>query len=200
MAWTASRRGTPGPTVAYSESGYLGSCDTTVRNHPFFCRAGVNVAGKVHGAQLGLANYSSEFCGLSLGALNWVDGVNEGVPVGLVNLADNGRVTGVAFSSNLSLFNVGVRTEVNRFYSMLTGGTGDALDEIGGTLFLTWNFGYEIIRTEKFMLGRTPDLFTSAPVATMIRPGMATPTPVFSFAPWARSGSPRRLPCSGAGG
>jgi len=62
MAWTAARRGTPGPTVAYSESGYLGACDTTVRNHPFFCRAGINVAGVMaDGAILACPNIDRSF-------------------------------------------------------------------------------------------------------------------------------------------
>lgn len=62
MSWTAARRGTPGPAINFSESGYLGSCDTTVRNHPFFCRAGVNVAGvMVDGALLACPNIDRSF-------------------------------------------------------------------------------------------------------------------------------------------
>ena len=45
MAWLESRRGTPGTAVTFSEAGFVGACDTTVRDQPFFCRAGVNVAG-----------------------------------------------------------------------------------------------------------------------------------------------------------
>ena len=45
MAWTESHRDTAEPAVVYSESGYLGSCDTKVRDHPFFCLAGINIAG-----------------------------------------------------------------------------------------------------------------------------------------------------------
>ncbi len=62
MTWTAHRRGTPGPAITYSESGYLGSCDTTVRDHPFFCRAGVNVAGiMADGAILACPNIDRSF-------------------------------------------------------------------------------------------------------------------------------------------
>ncbi len=62
MAWTADRRDTPGPAVTYSESGYLGSCDTAVRHHPFFCRAGVNVAGVMaDGAILACPNIDRSF-------------------------------------------------------------------------------------------------------------------------------------------
>lgn len=62
MSWTASRRGTPGPAVVYSESGYLGTCDTTVRNQPYFCRAGINVAGiMADGAILACPNIDRSF-------------------------------------------------------------------------------------------------------------------------------------------
>ena len=45
MRWITLRRGTPGPRLTYSESGFLGRCETEVRDQPFFCRAGINVAG-----------------------------------------------------------------------------------------------------------------------------------------------------------
>ncbi len=62
LDWTEAARGTPGPAVAYSESGYLGACDTTVRDHPFFCRAGVNVAGiMADGAILACPNIDRSF-------------------------------------------------------------------------------------------------------------------------------------------
>jgi len=62
MAWTADRLDTPGPVVVYSESGYLGSCDTTVRHHPFFCRACINVAGVMaDGAILACPNIDRSF-------------------------------------------------------------------------------------------------------------------------------------------
>lgn len=62
MDWVEERRGTPGPAVTYSESGYLGSCDTTVRSQPFFCRAGVNVAGiMADGAILACPNIDRSF-------------------------------------------------------------------------------------------------------------------------------------------
>lgn len=62
MAWLESRRSTPGPSVSFSESGYLGACDTTVRDHPFFCRAGVNVAGVMaDGAILACPNIDRSF-------------------------------------------------------------------------------------------------------------------------------------------
>ena len=116
--------------------------------------ATVNLTGNLHGVQMGAINYvGQEVHGVTLGGLNWTEGEHHGVPIGLVNLAKNGRVEAIAWSSNLSAVNVGVRTEVNRFYSMLSGGTVDVLDEIDGTVFVTWNFGYEFIRAGNFTLG-----------------------------------------------
>lgn len=62
LAWVEAARAKPGPTVACSESGYLGACDTTVRSHPFFCRAGINVAGVMaDGAILACPNIDRRF-------------------------------------------------------------------------------------------------------------------------------------------
>lgn len=62
LSWVEAARARPGPAVAYSESGYLGACDTTVRGHPFFCRAGINVAGVMaDGAILACPNIDRSF-------------------------------------------------------------------------------------------------------------------------------------------
>lgn len=62
MRWIADRRGTPGLEVGHSESGYLGACDTEVRDAPFFCRAGITVAGiMVDGAILACPNIDRSF-------------------------------------------------------------------------------------------------------------------------------------------
>ncbi len=62
LSWIETARATPGVPVSYSESGYLGSCDRTVRSHPFFCRAGINVAGiMVDGTILACPNIDRRF-------------------------------------------------------------------------------------------------------------------------------------------
>ena len=62
MAWIQTQRNNEGISVRYSESGFLGACDTTVRNHPFFCRAGINVAGiMVDGSILACPNINRQF-------------------------------------------------------------------------------------------------------------------------------------------
>jgi len=62
MAWIHEERNDDGIAIRYSESGYLGACDTQVRNHPFFCRAGINVAGiMVDGSILACPNINRRF-------------------------------------------------------------------------------------------------------------------------------------------
>jgi len=51
-----------GIKVNYSESGYLGNFEHRVRNHDFFCRAGINVSGiMVNGDILACPNNSRKF-------------------------------------------------------------------------------------------------------------------------------------------
>ena len=62
MAWIHAQQNNEGIAIRYSESGYLGACDTLVRNHPFFCRAGINVAGiMVDGSILACPNINRRF-------------------------------------------------------------------------------------------------------------------------------------------
>lgn len=62
MAWVEAARALPGPAVACSESGYLGACEMHVRGQPYFCRAGINVAGVMaDGAILACPNIDRRF-------------------------------------------------------------------------------------------------------------------------------------------
>lgn len=62
MAWIHVQRRREEMSVRYSESGYLGTCDTLVRTSPFFCRAGINVAGiMVDGSILACPNIDRSF-------------------------------------------------------------------------------------------------------------------------------------------
>lgn len=62
MAWIHAQRKLGEIVLRYSESGYLGACDTVVRDHPFFCRAGINVAGiMVDGSILACPNINRRF-------------------------------------------------------------------------------------------------------------------------------------------
>lgn len=62
MAWVEAARSRPGPQVGCSESGYLGACEMAVRGAPYFCRAGINVAGVMaDGAILACPNIDRSF-------------------------------------------------------------------------------------------------------------------------------------------
>jgi hypothetical protein len=102
----------------------------------------VNLAVEVHGFQGGLINMGGQAHGIQVAALN-LHRQNDGVPVGFINIAEeNGGEDWITFGSNLAAINTGLRTTVNRFYSMFTAGYGDLQGDIEETGFLTWNFGY----------------------------------------------------------
>ena len=104
----------------------------------------VNVATQTHGFQGAIVNFADEAHGLQIAPLN-IMRRNHGVPVGLINIdEENGSADWVTFGSSLAAINTGVRTTVNRFYSMLTVGSGDLQGDIEEAVFLTWNYGYAI--------------------------------------------------------
>ena len=114
--------------------------------------AGVNIAVEAQGVQVGLANFGRKTTGLQLGAFN-SGGDMSGVPVGMVNLAKDGSVEWIAYGSNLSAFNIGVKTSIRRFYSMLTAGTPDVQGDVSKALILTWNYGYAIPVNQRTSVG-----------------------------------------------
>ena len=100
----------------------------------------LNTASRMRGVQVGLANFADDMRGLQVGVVN-VAGQHHGWPIGLVNLAENSDEDWVSFASNLAAFNTGVRTTINRWYSMLTVGLGDLQQGHQGTLFFSWHYG-----------------------------------------------------------
>lgn len=104
--------------------------------------AAVNYAAEAHGVQFGAVNVANRSNGLQLGVFNRAEQQN-GMPIGMVNLADNGTLGVLAYSSNLSLVNLGVETSVHHWYSMLTLGGLDPVGDVRETLILTWNYGRE---------------------------------------------------------
>lgn len=113
--------------------------------------AALNYGETVTGLQLGLVNFAGRAQGLQLGLVNYAR-QQDGLPVGAVNVAGNGRTGWVAFAGNLMGANLGVRTSVSGFYSMLTLGGWDLQGTRHEAVSLTWNYG----RT--FPLGRRLDL------------------------------------------
>jgi hypothetical protein len=100
----------------------------------------VNYAVRISGAQIGLLNITQEITGLQLGVVNLSQKIT-GTPIGLVNLTDDGLVQGLVYGSNLSLFNVGVRTLVNNWSSVVSLGYSDQSSDARNSGFLGWHFG-----------------------------------------------------------
>ena len=105
------------------------------------------------GAQVGLINIVGEAHGVQLGVLN-LSRHHHGVPIGLINVdTDFGGTDWVIFGSNLATVGTGVRTTVNRWYSVLWAGYGDQQGDITETGFLGWNYGYSFDLGKHWSLG-----------------------------------------------
>lgn len=103
----------------------------------------LNYANQMEGAQFGLVNMVEEISGLQMGVVN-ISHKISGMPLGLVNLTDDGYVDAVAYGSNLSLFNVGARTIVNNWSSIVSLGYTDqssSENKASNSGFLGWHFG-----------------------------------------------------------
>lgn len=83
----------------------------------------INVAGDLKGTQVGLVNAAGDVGRghFQLGLVNVADEMN-GVPLGLVNLSRNGGVDLVAWGSNLTAANAGVRFRSGSVYTMFSAG------------------------------------------------------------------------------
>ena len=114
--------------------------------------ATLNYADTANGAQIGLINISRDMSGLQLGVVNASKSL-DGVPVGLFNFSDDSNSDWLVFASNLSLANLGFRTEVGGWTSIVSAGYGDVQgsQEEAGTL--AWNYGRRIIGDREKALG-----------------------------------------------
>lgn len=112
----------------------------------------LNFADSAQGAQIGLINMAREMEGLQLGVVN-VSRTMSGVPIGVVNLSDDGHKDWSFYASNLSLLNVGFRTNVNGWTSVLSLGYGDIQGSQENALTAAWNYGRRIIGDREKALG-----------------------------------------------
>jgi len=111
----------------------------------------VNFAEDLNGIQLGFLNLANEFHGLQIGVLN-LNNEFGGTPIGLVNIDDDSRKEWMFYGSNLSLANIGFRTVLNKWSSVLSTGYGDVQGEVEASLFLGWNFGRNIPLSKRWDL------------------------------------------------
>ena len=122
--------------------------------------------GRMHGVQLGFGNAAGEVAGVQAGFANFAGAVHgtqiglwnksrriDGVPVGVVNLSnESGSHDWVAYASSYAAINVGLRTTVSGWSSMLTVGASDLEEERGDTVFFGWHYGqmFDVSSTWQF--------------------------------------------------
>ena len=112
-----------------------------------------NLAQEVRGAQFGILNIAEANYGLQVAPINYAK-EQHGVPVALVNYGNGVDFDLVVFGSNLMAANVGLRTTVNRFYSVIAVGRWDVFEEDQSEASsASWNFGYKAPIARQFELG-----------------------------------------------
>lgn len=87
----------------------------------------VNVAEEFEGLQVGVVNIAEDGHGLQLGVVNIAEDVD--VPIGLVSIVGNGQFHFNVWTSDFSLFNVGVKTGSRIVYNVFMLGYGTGRDE-----------------------------------------------------------------------
>jgi len=101
-----------------------------------------NVAVYNRGLQIGVANAGERSKGVQIGIVNYTKEDNDGVPIGLVNLARNGRIRGVFWGGSAVAVSGGVKFSVNRFYSILSLGAVNFQDGVTESLTYGAHYGY----------------------------------------------------------
>ena len=132
----------------------------------------LNVAGNFTGLQLGLLNIGQKVKGVQLGLVNIADDL-DGVPIGLVSVSREGGVHPVAWTSNSTYGNVGVKFATRYTYTMLSGAVHSDGERglygggflIGGTIPVAKHIATDIDVGALHLFANTPccrDRFTGA--------------------------------------
>ena len=100
-----------------------------------------NIAAYSEGLQVGVVNIAGASKGVQIGVVNYTQEENTGVPFGLVNLAENGRIRGTVWGGNTVAATAGVKFAVHRLYSILSIGYGNLNDNIGESLTYGFHYG-----------------------------------------------------------
>ncbi len=113
--------------------------------------AALNFAGQMEGTQIGLINISEEMSGFQMGVVN-ISEQFSGLPLGVVNITNDSTLQGLVYTSNLSLYNLGVRTVVNQWSSIVSLGYSDQSSAASNAGFIGWHFGRQFSFNEKARL------------------------------------------------
>ena len=114
-----------------------------------------NVAAHSEGLQVGLVNIAGTCDGAQIGLVNYTKKENTGLPIGPVNLAENGYIRGIFWGENDVAVAAGVKFIINRMYSIVSLGAGNPYDSI--TESLTYGFHYGVLFSVE-RLGLSVDL------------------------------------------
>lgn len=137
-----------GPFAGLQWAGLLNAANSRIGGGQI---ALANYAENMNGFQIGVFNLARQFHGLQVGILNHSREFS-GTPIGLINMDDHSRREWMFYGSNLSLANIGFRTVLNNWSSIVSAGYGDAKGDVESSLFLGWNFGRNIPLGEKLDL------------------------------------------------
>jgi hypothetical protein len=137
-----------GPFAGAQVAVFLNAANNTIGGGQL---AILNYAENMNGFQFGILNMSHEFHGLKVGVLN-TSHEFSGTPIGLVNMDNHSRKEWMFYGSNLSLLNIGFRTVLNNWSSVVSLGAGDMKGDVESALFLGWNFGRNIPVNERWDL------------------------------------------------
>jgi hypothetical protein len=107
--------------------------------------ASFNIAALSTGAQIGIANVADNNTGLQLGLVNYTKKENTGVPIGPVNIAQNGRIRGIAWGGSHVVVTGGVKFQIGKLFSLLTLGVGNLNDNIGESFAYGFHYGMSFL-------------------------------------------------------
>lgn len=135
-----------GPFAGVQVSAFLNAANSTASGGQL---AILNFAEDMSGVQVGFFNMGRRFHGLKIGVVNTGYEIT-GTTIGLVNRDLDSRKEWMFYASNISLGNIGYRTVLNHWSSVVSMGYGDAQGDIDQTLFFAWNFGRNIPLNDKW--------------------------------------------------
>jgi hypothetical protein len=103
-----------------------------------------NIASRSEGLQIGVCNIGGSNRGVQIGIVNYTQEENTGLPLGLVNIADNGIIRGAIWGSNLVGPTAGIKFAVGPFYSLLSLGAFNLNDSISKSVSYGFHYGCSV--------------------------------------------------------
>lgn len=138
-----------GPFAGFQVSTFMNSANEYISGAQ---AAILNYANHLSGVQVGVMNFTDTGKGLQVGILNQTRTDFSGLPLGLVNVDATSRKEWMFYFSNLSAGNIGFRTVLNQWSSIVSVGYADLKGDVETSYFLGWNFGRNFQLAKKWDL------------------------------------------------